>query len=191
MTNETPVYMRLIGHQKHFRLTPSAHRELLSYLADARDELADDPDGDETVRDLEVSIGDQLSALGDNPVDAGQMRSTLNQVGPVVSEPGTPDPTGIEDQVPTWCRVLDGKWLTGVCLGISAATEANVAWVRAIYVAVTLVGGALLAPFSEYVMLIFFGLSVVIYLTLSLLLPPVESVAQYRRLSPRRNAARR
>ena len=92
MTNETPVSMRLIGHQKHFRLTPSAHRELLSYLADARDELADDPDGDETVRDLEVSIGDQLSALGDNPVDAGQMRSTLNQVGPVVSEPGKPDP---------------------------------------------------------------------------------------------------
>ena len=72
-----------------------------------------------------------------------------------------------------------------------AATEANVARVRAIYVAVTLVGGALLAPFSEYVMLIFFGLSVLIYLTLSLLLPPVESVAQYRRLSPRRNAARR
>lgn len=69
MTNETPVSMRLIGHQKHFRLTPSAHRELLSYLADARDELADDPDGYETVRDLEVSIGDQLSALGDNPVD--------------------------------------------------------------------------------------------------------------------------
>lgn len=118
------------------------------------------------------------------------MRSTLNQVGPVVSEPGKPDPKGIEDQVPTWCRVLDGKWLTGVCLGISAATEANVARVRAIYVAVTLVGGALLAPFSEYVMLIFFGLSALIYLTLSLLLPPVESVAQYR-LSPRRNAARR
>ena len=51
--------------------------------------------------------------LGDNPVDAGQMRSTVNQLGPVVSEPGKPDPTGIEDQVPTWCRVLDGKWLTG------------------------------------------------------------------------------
>ena len=97
MTNETPVSMRLTGHQKPFRLTPSAHRELLSYLANARDELADDPDGDETVRDLEASIGDQLSALGDNPVDAGQMRSTLNQVGPVVSEPGTPDPTGIEE----------------------------------------------------------------------------------------------
>lgn len=191
MTDENPVSMRLTGHQKPFSLTPIAHRELLSYLADARHELADDPDGDETVRDLEVSIGDQLSALGGSPVDAGQMRSTLSQVGPVVSGSEEPDTKGVEDQVPTWCRVLDGKWLTGVCLGISAATEANVAWVRAIYVAVTIVGGALLAPFSEYVMLVFFGLSVLVYLALSLLLPPVESVAEYRRLSPRRNAARR
>lgn len=191
MTDANPVSMRLTGHQKPFRLTAIAHRELLSYLADARHELAGDPDGDETVRDLEVSIGDQLSTLGDGPIDADQMRSTLSQVGPVVSAPSKPDPKGSEDQVPTWCRVLDGKWLTGVCLGVSAATEAKVAWVRAIYVAVTLVGAALLAPFSDYVMLVFLGLSVLTYLALSLLLPPVESVAEYRRHSPRRNASRR
>lgn len=191
MKDANPVSMRLTGHQKPFRLTAIAHRELLSYLADARHELSDDPDGDETVRDLEVSIGDQLSALGDSAVDADQMRSTLSRVGPVVGEPGKPGPTGAVGRVPTWCRVLDGKWLTGVCLGISAATEAKVAWVRAIYVAVTLMGGALLAPFSGFVMILFFGFSVIVYLALSLLLPPVESVAEYHRHSPRRKAARR
>lgn len=190
MIDDGTALMRLTGHQAPFRLTPAAHHELLSYLAEARRELAGDPDGDETVRDLEVSIGDQLSSLEVSPVDVGQMRSTLELVGPVVSEPGKLAPEAAGDQVPTWCRVLDGKWLTGVCLGIAEATELNVAWVRAICAAITIVVGALLAPFSDILMLTCFGLSVLTYLALTLLLPPVGSVAEYRHFNPRRKPAR-
>lgn len=191
MTSGNFVTMRLTGHQAPFTLAPAAHRELMDYLADARAELADNPDGDEIVRDVEVSIGDHLGGRGESPVDQDRMREILDQVGPVVSEPASIEPTGNRYPAPTWCRILEGKWLTGVCLGISAATRSSVAWVRAIYVAVTLVGGALLAPFSDYVMLVFFGLSVLLYLAMSLLLPPVSSIAEYRRRSPGRDAAPR
>lgn len=189
MTNEHLVTMRLTGHQGPFTLTPAAHRELMAYLADARTELTDNPDGDEIIRDVEVSIGDRLDTP--SPVDQERMRSTLDQVGPVVSETAHNEAADHGPPAPTWCRILEGKWLTGVCLGVSAATRSSVAWVRAIYVAVTLVGGALLAPFSEYVMLVFFGLSVLLYLALSLLLPPVSSIAEYRRRSPGRDEAPR
>lgn len=191
MTSENVVPMRLTGHQSPFPLTPEAHQELLGYLDEARAALVADPDGDETVRDLEVSIGDHLDALGEDPVGRNEMRTTLDEVGPVVSGSGETGPAGADPAVPTWSRILEGKWLSGVCLGVSAATQSSVAWVRAIYVLVTLVGGALLAAFSDFVMLIFFGLSVLLYLVLSLLLPPVASVDEYRRRSPLRGATAR
>lgn len=109
MIDDGTALMRLTGHQAPFSLTPAAHHGLLIYLAEARRELTGDPDGDETVRDLEVSIGDQLSNLEGSPVGVGQMRTTLDLVGPVVSEPGKLAPEAVGAQVPTWCRVLDGK----------------------------------------------------------------------------------
>lgn len=185
MTTHEPVLMRLTGHQTAFTLTPGAHHELLNYLADARRELAEDPDGDESVRDLEVSIGDHLATLEGGTVDDSQMRSTLDSLGPVVSDNGELATSGHGGGNRPWRRILDGKWLTGVCLGVAAATESSVSWVRALYVGVTLLIGALLAPSSNFVMLSFFGLSVLVYLALSLFLPPVCSLAEYRQLRTR------
>lgn len=192
MKAQTPVSMRLTGHEQPFRLTPTAQRELLNYLADARQEMAGDPDGDETVRDVEVAIGDKLSALHTEPVDAEQMLSTLKQVGPVVSEPASPGTKSVDANAPTWCRVHEGKWLAGVCLGVSTATEASVAWVRTIVVGATLVVGAFLYVIllSPFLTLVLFGLSVALYLALSVLLPPVASVSDCHRRSPQRKTLR-
>lgn len=55
-------------------------------------------------------------------------------------------------------------------------------------VAVTLLSGALLSVFSVYVTLVFLGLVVLVYLTLTLLLLPVESVAKYRQLHARHHS---
>lgn len=181
MTTHEPVLMRLTGHQAAFALTPAAHDELLAYLTGARRALVDDPDGDESVRDLEVSIGEHLATLGGDAVTESQMRSTLATLGPVVSDEDerTAAPGRGERSRP-WRRVLEGKWLAGVCLGISAATESNVAWVRALTVVVTLVIGVLLAPFGQYVVLTYLGLVALTYLALGLALPPVRSLAEYR-----------
>lgn len=186
MSAENHVQMRLTGHQAPFSLTPAAHEELVRYLAGAREGLAGDPDGDESVRDLEASVGDKLASFCGSAVSEGQMRSTLRQFGSVVGGPGGPGTNGADVSAPKWCRVLDGKWLAGVCLGVSATTEASIVWVRIMCVAVTLLAGALLSAFSVYVTLVFLGLVVLVYLTLTLLLPPVESVAEYRQLHARR-----
>lgn len=182
---ENVALMRLTGHSTPFRMTPEAHRELVTYLSDARAALVRDPDGDESVRDVEVAIGEHLQALGDGGIaDDDLMRAILDRTGPVVPvrhEGASPD-SGVRQG--GWRRIVKGKWLTGVCLGVATRSGLSPVWVRSLYVAISFVVGSLLAPLAGgYVMLGWFGFSVLVYLALSLLLPPVDSVEAYHRQS--------
>lgn len=83
-------------------------------------------------------------------------------------------------------RIVEGKWLTGVVLGLATRAEFSVVWVRALTVVVCLVGAALFAPWREGdLMVMALGACVLTYLLVSLLLPPVPSVPHYERLTKR------
>jgi phage shock protein PspC (stress-responsive transcriptional regulator) len=72
---------------------------------------------------------------------------------------------------------------SGVCNGIAAAQGLSVAWARGLYVAISFLAGALLAPVGDgYPMLAVFGLSILVYLGLSVFLQPVATRAEYARL---------
>ncbi|MFI7080042.1 PspC domain-containing protein [Micromonospora sp. NPDC049903] len=71
-----------------------------------------------------------------------------------------------------WCRINEGKWFGGVCLGVAAYGEFRVDWVRTVVLLLTLFTG---------------GLFAVAYLVLMLVLPVVPTVAEYER---RRDAPR-
>lgn len=168
------THIRLSGHVQAFPLTPAAHTLLLRHLAETRAALAAEPDGDESFRDLESAIGDRLATLtadSDQPVDEVQMRDTLAESGPVnVDRPAS----GADHAVrgPFWCRIIEGKWFGGICLGISARGGFRVDWVRTVVLLLTLLTGGFLA---------------LVYLVLLLVLPPVSSIGEYERL---RNAPR-
>lgn len=173
---EPTTHMRLSGHAGAFALTPAAQQHLVQYLADARAALAADPDGDETIRDIEAGIGDRLVELdaAGTPIDEAQMSAVLTDAGPVKVERTTAQ-SGAAARGPFWCRIQEGKWFGGICLGIAARGGFRVDWVRTVVLLLALVTGGVLG---------------LVYLVLLLFLPPVSSVEEYRRLSAAPQAAR-
>lgn len=164
------AHMRLSGHAGAFALTPAAHQRLLRYLEDARMALAADPDRDETIRDMEAAIGDRLGALTSttaDPVDDVDMRHLLSEAGPVNSYPSSASEADEPARGPFWCRIVEGKWFGGLCLGIAARGNFRVDWVRTIAIFLGLVTAGLIA---------------LVYLALLLVLPSVSSVAEYEQL---------
>ena len=167
---EQVAHIRLSGHADTFSLTPTARDLLLGYLADARAALTPDPAGDETIRDLEVSIGERLRSLTDRtggPIDDTQMAHVLAETGAVQSPQPFGTSTFRSPRGAFWCRIDQGKWFGGICLGIAARGQFNVDWVRTIMFLLLLLTGGLLG---------------LIYLALLLILPRVETVAEYQRL---------
>ncbi|MFD2764378.1 PspC domain-containing protein [Micromonospora eburnea] len=176
--------MRLAGHAQLFTLTDDAHSDLVSYLSRSRAALENEPDGDETLRDVEAALGDQLAPLceGGSVVDAVQMQNLLDRTGSIESS-RTMQNGSAPQRLPSWVRVTEGKWLAGVCLGVAARANLDPAWVRGVAaVAVFLVAG-ILAPLGEGIpMLLFLAAAALGYIVLIVALPPVRSVAEYRRL---------
>ncbi|MCG5461980.1 PspC domain-containing protein [Micromonospora sp. MED01] len=164
-----PISIRLTGHVAAFPATSEARDALRRYLDDARSALRSDPDADEIVRDLECAIGDRLSAftgLGDASVTGAQMTVILAELGPVSpARPSPPSPEG-RSRGRFWCRIDEGKWFGGLCLGIAAYGGFRVDWVRTVVLLLTVLTGGLLA---------------VPYLVLLLVLPAVPTVADYER----------
>ena len=158
--------LQLSGHATTFPATPEAQAWLRRYLDEARTQLHADPDGDEIVRDLEVSIGDHLVGLrgqGD-PVTGDQMAAILSEVG-AISPTRLQAPAHAATRGRFWCRITEGKWFGGICLGIAAYGEFRVDWVRTVVLLLTLFTGGLLG---------------VVYLVLLLVLPVVPTMSEYK-----------
>lgn len=164
------TFITLSGHAKAISLTASAHERLLQYLDDARSALGADPDADETIRDLETSLGDRLHSFAARPgqlIEDAEMKSILVAAGPVVSA-NPADRTRLGPaRGAFWCRIEQGKWFGGLCLGIATRGDFRVDWVRTVAILLALLTAGLIG---------------VAYLALLLFLPRVETVAEYRRL---------
>ncbi|WP_316308609.1 hypothetical protein, partial [Clavibacter michiganensis] len=77
--------LSLAGHAGAFPLAPEAKQLILDYLDRAREATSTDPDGDETVRDIETAIGDRLHTAqsGDDEIDETTVASILSEFGPI------------------------------------------------------------------------------------------------------------
>ena len=167
---ESLHHIRLSGHAEPIPLSAAAHERLLRYLADARRALASDPDGDETVRDLEASLAEQLRQIVDSsqqPVDDPRMEALLSAAGVVPNQGGSAAQAVAPARGPFWCRIDQGKWFGGLCLGIAARGDFRVDWVRTIAILLALVTA---------------GTAGIGYLAVLLFVPRVETVAEYRQL---------
>jgi phage shock protein PspC (stress-responsive transcriptional regulator) len=169
MTNTQ--HMRLSGHSGAFALTPDAHLKILDYLAASRERLRGSPDADETIRDLEAALGDRLAILADptgQALDESQIAAALEALGDVEPDAAGLQATGETARGPFWCRILEDKWFAGICVGIATRGSFDLGWLRTIMFFLLLLSGG------------FIGL---VYLVVALFLPPVATVAEYRRLA--------
>lgn len=152
----------LSGHSGTFPLTAAAKDVLLTYLATARSSATPDAEGDEILRDLEISLGDRLRAVLDSGVevlDEKVVRMVVAESGPVAVERGPSGP------VPWLVRIQEGKWAGGICLGLAARAELNADWLRTVAFFALLLTGGLLG---------------VAYLVVMLFVPRYETVEDYR-----------
>jgi phage shock protein C len=169
------ISQQLSGHSSPFALARDAHAILQQYLRNARGDLGSNPDGDEILRDLESSIGDHLTALHPatgKPVTRDQIQAILAGLGTISSDSARPVVGAGATRGRFWCRITEGKWFGGICLGIAAYGTFRVDWVRTVILLLTILTGGILA---------------VVYLILLLVLPVVSDVSEYehRRDSPR------
>lgn len=173
------ISVRLTGHEALFPLTRDAHAILLQYLDGARADLRVDPDGDEILRDLESAIGDRFVALRpttDGPISGEQLRAIVVDIGAVPTGQARQEGDYSAPRGRFWCRIKEGSWFGGICLGIAAYGQFRVDWVRTVVLLLTLFTGGLLA---------------FIYLVLLIVLPVVPTMVEYerRRDGPRRTTS--
>lgn len=177
-------HMQLAGHARVFAMTDGAYAKLLEYLKQARLALESEPQAEETIRDLEASIGERLDPFYERPgavVTGEEMKTLLEGVGPV--ETATVEPVASSSrQGASWVRVTEGKWLGGVCLGMAARGGFEPAWVRGLSAALILLIAGIIAPLGEGIpMLLFLAAVVLGYLALMLVLPTVKTVRECQR----------
>lgn len=130
-----------------FQVEEQAYDMLRSYLEDAADRLADDPDCMEIMSDLEQAIGDKgARVLGDgkNVLSETEMRRILDEMGPV--EPGAntegaktagaaPSAAPRETTGPKRLyRIEEGEMVAGVCNGLAAYFGVDPTIVRLVFV---------------------------------------------------------
>lgn len=174
------IQISLSGHSAMFQLAEDAYTALQSYLDRARSRLKRDPDRDEVLRDLEQSIGDKLAALlrTENRVISGrEIDAILEQVGAVNTGNGEgPAAAAPSDRPRRLCRIQEGEWFCGVCQGLAAYSSIDVAWVRTIFIILTICTG---------------GLPILLYIVLMFVLPVARTHDEYIAMQSGANAASR
>ena len=165
---QTVTHVSLSGHSTPFQLEEDGYQSLRSYFERARSRLKRDPDRDEVLRDLEQSIGEKFVALlrGRDRIIAGhEVDSILTQVGTVDLDNG---PSQARERLGfrprRLCRILEGKWFSGVCVGLAEYSSIDVDWVRTIFIIATIFTG---------------GVVILIYLALVFTLPVVQTHDEY------------
>lgn len=154
------IVIGLGGRPDRFRLDQDAYDRLERYLDRAASRLHDDPDRAEVLGDLERSLGDKLAAkLGtdDRLVTAADIDGVLEEIGAVDTgrDPGS-DETGAQPRARRLQRIREGQQIAGVCNGLAAYAELDVAWVRTFFLFATLLTA---------------GLFVLVYVALAFILP--------------------
>ncbi len=144
---ERVVTINLNGNP--YQLEEPAYDALRAYLDRARAALAADPDQSEVIRDLEQAIADKCGGYlspSKSVVNASEMTRILEEMGPVEGE--STDAPRAESAVPPGYgptkrlyRIKDGAWIAGICSGLAAYFDIDVAIIRLLAVFVGLFTG--------------------------------------------------
>ncbi len=151
------ILVGLGGRPDRFRLDPDAYDRLERYLDRSSARLQDDPERAEVMDDLERSLGDKLAAIvadTDRVITSADVDGVLEEIGAVDTgrDPG-PDTTGHPPKKRRLRRIREGQEFAGVCTGLAAYAEIDVAWVRTGFILGSIFTGGILAV--VYVALIF------------------------------------
>lgn len=127
-----------------YQLDEKGYAMLKEYLNTASSRLADDPDRDEIIGDLESAIAEKLNRQVSEyktVVTADEVEAIIREMGPVEGgngrqEEAPQDETGgAMPKRKRLFRIREGKMIGGVCMGLSAYFDIDVVLVRIIFIA--------------------------------------------------------
>ncbi|MGH7141356.1 MAG: PspC domain-containing protein [Minisyncoccia bacterium] len=141
-----------------YQLEEGAYDALREYFDDAKEKLAEDPDREEILSDLEAAIGGKCDAYlspGKSVVTEADMAAVIAEMGPVdpaSNESAASDKTQAHRQEHTYkklYRIREDEMIFGVCNGLAAYFGIDVTLVRIIFVLLAIFtgGGFCLAYF--------------------------------------------
>jgi phage shock protein PspC (stress-responsive transcriptional regulator) len=133
-----------------YSLEEGAYDALRSYLDAARSTLAQNPDKDEIIKDLEQAIGTKLNGYLNahkNVVTQSDVDAALGEMGPVAAD-GEDEAAKTTDATATPKRLYRLKQngvLFGVCAGLAAYFGIDVVLVRLVCILLTFITGGAFA----------------------------------------------
>lgn len=148
-----------------------AHARLETYLAEAAAALADNPDRDEILLDLEQAIADQCQRRmpeSATVIALLELEPALAEIGPVRPATVQPDKTaaatpaepaaGTAAVSPPLQQITQGAWASGVCLGLARHFGVEVTLLRVLALLLLFFsGGAALLLYGALMLLLPFA----------------------------------
>lgn len=161
---------------KAFQLEEAAYDNLQSYLKESETKLADNPDKQEIMADLEQAVADKCTArlhTGKDVVTVQEMNDILKEMGrvePSESESradadgdGTDDGASTGPKPKRLYNIPEGAMIAGVCNGLAAYFNIDVMLVRALFIIATFITG---------------GSAILAYIILALVVPEAKTKGQ-------------
>jgi phage shock protein PspC (stress-responsive transcriptional regulator) len=154
-----------------YQLEEQGYVKLQAYLAEAARHLENDPDKDEIVADLEQAVAEKFDRL----LNAGKTVVTEKEIAQVIEEMGKvegqeeekkeepSDEKKTETKTKHLFRLREGAIIGGVCAGLAAYFNIDVAIVRLIFIILTFITG---------------GGMVIVYIVMMIILPQAETAAE-------------
>jgi phage shock protein PspC (stress-responsive transcriptional regulator) len=148
----TVIIINLNGNA--FHLEEPGYQSLRAYLESAQEQLKDNPDKAEIMADLEQAIADKCAHFlrpHKNVLSAAEIDGVLKEMGPVQTDGTQSAPGAAADDQPRTApapglgsaqrrlyQIREGAMLSGVCTGLAAYFNIDVAIVRILFVLFTL-----------------------------------------------------
>jgi phage shock protein PspC (stress-responsive transcriptional regulator) len=138
-----------------YQIEESGYEALQAYLESAHAKLHEDPDCAEILADLEQAIAEKCNrflSAHKTVVSAAEMQQILTEMGPVNGQPAAGAPDGAQAAADSHeahaasgsatrrlYQIREGAMISGVCKGLAAYFNVDVAIVRLIFVALAII----------------------------------------------------
>lgn len=136
------VSMNLNGNA--YQLDEPGYAALSAYLTQAKAQLADNPDKDEILADLEQAIADKLSrflSAHKSVVTEDEVQTVIKEMGPVGGVEGEEKAARQTTGPKRLYRIPEGEILGGVATGLAAYFNVDVTLIRIIMIVLLLITG--------------------------------------------------
>ena len=163
-----------------YQIEDAGYEALHAYLETARQRLNGNPDRDEILSDIERAIGEKFAArlsAHKNVVLEKEVREVIEQMGEIQNDAagaagedsaknsgaaGAPDQAGGSAGPRRLYRILEGRQLSGVCVGLGAYFNIDPTLFRLAFVLMTLL----------------WGTGIIVYLVLHIMMPVARTPEQ-------------